>query len=207
VEHFAAIRVSEPEPHAVKHPASAPSRSGLVHAAAAAIIALTIAPVAAAPADPAGEWLVEKGHARIRIVNCDNALWGVVAWERRHDTDRNNPDPRLRSRPTLGMPVLLGMKPVERNRWEGQIYNAQDGRTYQANISLRNPNVLQVRGCVLGFLCGGEDWSRVDPQNNAAPAHAPRTTTGSGREAAQPPATPTRTPPAPEAICASIGAK
>jgi uncharacterized protein (DUF2147 family) len=175
-----------------------------VHAAAAAIIALTIAPVAAAPADPTGEWLVEKGLARIRIVNCDNALWGVVAWERRPDTDRNNPDPRLRSRPTLGMPVLLGIKPAERNRWEGRIYNAQDGRTYQANISLRNPNVLEVRGCVLGFLCGGEDWSRVDPQSSAAPAHAPRATTGSGRQtqAAAP-----RTPPAPEAICASIGAK
>jgi uncharacterized protein (DUF2147 family) len=191
----------------VKHqPANAPSRSGFAHAAAAAIIALTIAPAAAAaPADPTGEWLVEKGLARIRIVNCDNTLWGVVAWQRRPDTDRNNPDPRLRSRPTLGMPVLLGMKPVERNRWEGQIYNAQDGRTYQANISLRNPNVLQVRGCVLGFLCGGEDWRRADPQNNAAPAHAPQTTTGSGRQATQQPAT--RTPPAPEEICASVGTK
>jgi uncharacterized protein (DUF2147 family) len=206
VELFAAIRVSEPEPYPVKHhPVSATSRNGLVHTAAAALIALTIAPTTAAPTDPTGEWLVEKGIARIRIVNCDNALWGVVAWQRRPDTDRNNPDPRLRSRPTLGMPVLLGMKPVERNRWEGQIYNSQDGRTYQANISLRNPNVLQVRGCVLGFLCGGEDWRRVDAENSAAAVDTPRGTTGSGRQAAQPP--PARTPPAPEAICASVGAK
>jgi uncharacterized protein (DUF2147 family) len=182
------------------HLASTLSRSGLVHTAAAAIIALTIAPAAAAPADPTGDWLVEKGVARIRIVNCDNALWGVVAWQRHPDTDRNNPDPRLRNRPTLGMPVLLGMRPVERNRWEGRIYNAQDGRTYQANISLRNPSVLQVRGCVLGFLCGGEDWRRVDSENGAA--GAPRATTGSGRQAPQPQA-----PPAAEAICASVGAK
>jgi uncharacterized protein (DUF2147 family) len=173
--------------------------------AAFAIIVLTLAPAAAAPADPTGEWLVEKGLARIRIVNCDNTLWGVVAWQRRADTDRNNPDPRLRSRPTLGMPVLLGMKAVERNRWEGRIYNSQDGRTYQANISLRNPNVLQVRGCVLGFMCGGEDWRRVDPQNTAPPAQTPRATTGSGREATQQPAA--QTPPAPEEICASVGAK
>jgi uncharacterized protein (DUF2147 family) len=112
--------------------------------------------------DPAGEWLVAKQVARIRIVDCDGQLWGVVAWEATPGIDRKNPDPNLRTRPTLGMPILLGMKPSQDNRWEGEIYNSEDGHTYSANISLADPNTLRVQGCFLGFLCGGENWSRAD---------------------------------------------
>ncbi len=112
--------------------------------------------------DPTGEWLVAKQVARIRIVDCDGELWGVVAWEATPGIDRKNPDPNLRTRPTLGMPILLGMKPGQDNRWEGEIYNSEDGHTYSANISLADPNTLRVQGCFLGFLCGGENWSRAD---------------------------------------------
>jgi uncharacterized protein (DUF2147 family) len=112
-------------------------------------------------ADPTGVWMVQKGYAKIRIENCGNSLWGAVAWEQKPGIDDKNPDPNKRSRPTLGMPVLLDMKPVEQNKWSGQIYNSEDGQTYSSNISLASPDVLQVQGCVLGFLCGGEDWTRV----------------------------------------------
>ena len=44
---------------------------------------------------------------RIKIADCDGRLWGVVAWEAKPGTDVKNPDPNLRSRPTLGMPILL----------------------------------------------------------------------------------------------------
>jgi len=112
--------------------------------------------------DPIGEWLVAKQVARIRIVDCDGRLWGVVSWEATPGVDRKNPDPNLRTRPTLGMPILLGMAPSQENKWEGEIYNSEDGHTYSANISLTDPNTLRVQGCFLGFLCGGENWSRVE---------------------------------------------
>lgn len=138
-----------------------------LRAACAAIAALVVSVGAAgADPDPTGEWLVSKGYARIRVVNCQDQLWGIVAWEQKAGIDRNNPDPGKRSRPTLGMPVLQAMKPTEPNRWEGEIYNSEDGRTYSSNISLASPDVLQVRGCVLGFLCGGEDWTRVKPDEH-----------------------------------------
>jgi len=112
--------------------------------------------------DPTGEWMVEKGYATIRIVDCNGQFWGVVASEQNPGgVDKNNPDPRLRSRPTLGMPVLMGMKPSNQNEWSGEIYNSQDGRTYSASISLLGQDRLKVQGCVLGFLCGGENWTRV----------------------------------------------
>jgi uncharacterized protein (DUF2147 family) len=116
-----------------------------------------------AAASPVGEWLVEDGDARIRIQECGSNLCGVVtAAKNAQDTDRKNPNPELRHRSILGMPVLLDMKPSKGNRWEGQIYNAKDGQTYTANISLNDPQRLRVEGCVFGFLCGGQNWTRVN---------------------------------------------
>ena len=121
-----------------------------------------------AASDPTGEWLVAERVARIQIVNCDGKYWGVVSWEMQPGTDSHNPDAALKARPTLGMPVLLGMTQSKPNQWDGQIYNSKDGHTYSANISLLDPNTLKVQGCFLGFLCGGENWSRVQPEPVAA---------------------------------------
>lgn len=138
--------------------------------ALAALMAVAASAAHAAPvSDPTGEWTVEKGYATIRIVDCNGQIWGVVASEQTPGTDKNNPDPRLRNRPTLGMPVLIGMKPTKPNVWSGDIYNSQDGRTYSASISLLSPDVLKVQGCVLGFLCGGENWARVVPTPTQRP--------------------------------------
>ena len=132
---------------------------------------ITAQPARVYSPDPTGEWLVAKQIARIKIVDCDGRLWGVVAWESEPGTDGKNPDPNLRGRPTLGMPILLGMQPSSKpNRWEGEIYNSQDGHTYSANISLVDPGTLRVQGCFLGFLCGGENWTRVEPQDTQAVA-------------------------------------
>jgi uncharacterized protein (DUF2147 family) len=115
--------------------------------------------------DPTGEWMTEKRYATIRIADCDGHLWGVVASETTPSLDFRNPDPKLRQRTTLGLPVLLSMTRTKPNKWEGKIYNSQDGHTYSASISLANANMLRVEGCFLGFLCGGEDWTRVEPMD------------------------------------------
>ncbi len=139
-----------------------------------AISMLLVAGVLAAPGQPTGpptptgEWQIAKGYAHVRIVNCGGRLWGIVSWEARPGgSDSNNPDPNLRNRPTLGMPILLSMVQTRANRWEGQIYNSQDGHTYSADISLANPGTLRVEGCFLAILCGGENWLRVQPPANA----------------------------------------
>jgi uncharacterized protein (DUF2147 family) len=138
----------------------------------ASIAVIALAGIAAA-ADPTGEWLVANSEAKIRIDNCNGALWGVVAWEKDPgSTDSHNPNPAERSRPTLGIHVLIAMRPTKPNVWEGQIYNAENGKTYDSRLSLTSPDVLRVEGCVLGFLCGGENWTRVP---ELPPAAASRT--------------------------------
>lgn len=187
-------------------------RRGLCAALFACLLAGSSAlaqPAGNSPSDFTGEWLVAKEIARIRIVNCDDRLWGVVSWEARPGTDTKNPDQRLRNRPTLGMPILLGMMRTKPNQWDGQIYNSEDGRTYSANISLADPNTLKVQGCVLGFLCGGENWSRFaateanNPQSTPSPAGSkslPKRQTGKDRPP-QSGATPTNQPESDSDVC------
>lgn len=150
-----------------------PFTSRRLYAACAALFiagGAAAAPTMSAPADPTGEWRVAKGVATIRVVDCNRQYWGVVAWEQYPGIDRKNPDPAKRSRPTLGMPILLGMKQTGYTEWSGEIYNSEDGHTYSAKITLPNPDTLQVQGCVLGFLCGGEKWSRVNPESTTGEA-------------------------------------
>ena len=127
---------------------------------------------ASAAPSPVGQWTVANGQASIRVVDCGGRYWGFVASEQKPGgTDKNNPNPAMRRRPTLGMPILLGLTPGNQPAtWSGQIYNSQDGRTYSGQIRLTGHDTLHVEGCVLGFLCGGEDWRRA----SAGPA-----TTGS----------------------------
>jgi uncharacterized protein (DUF2147 family) len=135
------------------------------------ITIVMLAPVGAAadpPVDPTGEWLVAKRVARIKIVPCEGKFWGFLSWETEPGTDSNNPDPAKRTRPTLGLPILLGMVPSKPNEWSGEIYNAQDGRKYSSSIKLLNPDLLKVEGCVLGVLCGGENWTRAGPPTTAS---------------------------------------
>jgi uncharacterized protein (DUF2147 family) len=127
-------------------------------------LTLTASAISALPAcaDPTGVWRVEDGRAHIRTAICDNELWGVVSWAQSPGNDAHNPDPALRNRPMLGVPIIVGMKKVEPNRWEGSIYNPQNGKTYQGVVTQTKPDELEVEGCVLsGWLCSGQDWTRV----------------------------------------------
>lgn len=148
---------------------------------------LAVTAGAALAADPNGDWLVEDGVAHIRIVDCSTSKWGVVAWEKNPGgVDKENPDASKRTRPTLGMPTLLNMKKKKgAEEWEGSVYNAQDGKTYSSSIRLLSADKLEIKGCVLGFLCGGQTWTRVvEP---APPPGAPRPVSAGQKAANQAP--------------------
>src|SRR6476661_2671446 len=133
---------------------------------------LTAGPALAA--DPTGDWRVADGVANIRVAQCNGNMWGVVAWEKTPGgRDKNNPDVSKQSRPTLGMPILIDMKKKAGvDQWEGQVYNAKDGQLYSSTIKPVGTDQLEIQGCVLGFLCGGETWTRVGPPIPSSPANS-----------------------------------
>ena len=146
--------------------------------------------------DPTGDWRVADGVANIRVAQCNGSMWGAVSWEKvTGGRDKNNPDVSKQNRPTLGMPILIDMKKKSgADQWEGQVYNAKDGQFYSSTIKPVGSDQLEIQGCVLGFLCGGETWTRVagpipsspansmakgTPKTPGAPPKTASTTTGS----------------------------
>src|ERR1700761_3214679 len=145
-------------------------------------------------ADPTGDWRVADGVANVRVAQCNGNMWGVVSWEKEPGgRDNNNPDATKRNRPTLGMPILIDMKKnAGTESWEGSVYNAKDGQTYSASITPADADHMEIKGCVMGFLCGGEPWTRVAPPIPSSPANS----MAKGAKAGAPKAA-TATPPAP----------
>jgi uncharacterized protein (DUF2147 family) len=163
----------------------------------AIFLATGLAPAMAV--DPTGDWRVADGVANIGVAECNGSMWGAVAWEKiPGGHDKNNPDVSKQNRPTLGMPILIDMKKKPGvDAWEGQVYNAKDGQFYSSTIKPLGPDQLEIQGCVLGFLCGGETWTRVAGPIPSSPANsmakgAPKTTGAAPRTAA--PTTPAAAP-------------
>lgn len=160
-------------------------------------------------ADPTGDWRVADGVANIRVAQCNGSMWGAVSWEKQPGgRDQNNPDVSKKNRPTLGMATLINMKKTAgAEQWEGQVYNAKDGQMYSATITPVGTDQLEIKGCVLGFLCGGETWTRIGPPiplstANAMAKGAPRTT-GAASKAAPATVAPAPTTGAPKSAAAA----
>jgi uncharacterized protein (DUF2147 family) len=133
--------------------------------------------------DPTGDWRVADGVANIRVAQCNGSMWGAVSWEQSPGgRDTHNPDVSKQNRPTLAMPILIDMKKKPGvDTWEGQVYNAKDGQFYSSTIKPVSADQMEIQGCVLGFLCGGETWTRVAGPIPSSPANsmakgAPKTT-------------------------------
>ena len=116
-----------------------------------------------------GEWLVADKNARIVIHACGHQLRGHISWERVHGLDDQNPDLAKRNRPTLGLPIFIGIVSTGRDSWAGKIYNSDNGKTYAAKVKLLSSNSLRVEGCVLNFLCSGETWIKVNERASDCP--------------------------------------
>ena len=127
-----------------------------------------------------GTWLTASGRAQVRIEPCPDPKSGaicgtivgliepkgpdgtVVAPEAA--IDWRNTDPALRGRKVLGMPLIWGFKKTsDPNAFEdGQIYNGENGKVYNANVSLQPDGKLRLRGYVGTPMLGETQlWTRV----------------------------------------------
>jgi uncharacterized protein (DUF2147 family) len=123
----------------------------------------------ATAADAFGTWLTGDKEGQVRIVNCGGALCGNLVWLKepndpatgRPKTDKHNADASKQSRPLLGVPVVLAMKPSGPGQWSGEVYNAEDGKTYSGSFTLTGADTADLKGCVLSILCKSQTWTRV----------------------------------------------
>jgi uncharacterized protein (DUF2147 family) len=133
-----------------------------------AAILLAAPSVRAQDGEPTGIWQTQAGDARVRVSKCAGGICGVIVGLRepidpatgKPQVDDKNPNPALKKRPIIGLPLFSGMHPAGPGKWSGTIYNADDGSSYASNVSILGPASMRVEGCV-GALCGGETWTRV----------------------------------------------
>ncbi len=143
--------------------------------AAVVLAAIGLALMAQAPAhaaDPFGTWLTGDKKGKVRIVNCGGALCGTLVWveepmdpdTKKPKTDKNNADASKQSRPLVGIPIVLNMKPSgDGNKWDGEVYNAEDGKTYSGSFLLTGANSAQLKGCIMGgILCKAQTWTKTN---------------------------------------------
>jgi uncharacterized protein (DUF2147 family) len=138
-------------------------------------VALSLTALLAAPSvkaqtagEPSGIWLTQAGDAKVKVSKCSGGICGVIVWLKdpinpttgKPEVDDKNANPVLAKRPMIGLPLFSGMRPSGPNKWSGQIYNADDGNTYESHVSVTGADTLKVEGCV-GMICGGETWTRA----------------------------------------------
>lgn len=119
--------------------------------------------------DPAGIWLTQAGDAKIRVSRCGTGLCGTIVWLKvpvdpatgKPQVDDKNANPSLAKRPIIGINIFNGMKSVANNKWSGTVYNADNGKSYSSDVTVAGPRKLEVRGCVMSILCGGETWTKI----------------------------------------------
>ena len=128
-----------------------------------------------------GTWLTASGIAQVRIGPCPDPANGPIcglvvglinpkgpdgnAVAADMATDYRNADPALRTRKVIDMPLIWGFKKTsDPNAFEdGHVYNGENGKTYNANISLQPDGKLRLRGYVGTPLLGETQlWTRVN---------------------------------------------
>jgi len=81
--------------------------------------------------------------------------------------DRENPDPKLRSHPVLGLVILKGFRFVPGRKWPwigGTVYDPENGKTYRGRMRVEKDGRLRMRGYVGIPLFGRSTWwTRTPP--------------------------------------------
>ncbi|WP_374470280.1 DUF2147 domain-containing protein [Phenylobacterium sp.] len=136
-----------------------------------ALAALMLSAAPALAADPVeGDWLSEGGRAKVRLAPCgaERLCGTILSLKEPNDPetgspqkDKNNPDPKLRARPVVGLQFLRDFKRAEPGRWTGgKIYDPESGKTYDSKLKLNPNGTLKLDGCVL-MICRGQTWRRA----------------------------------------------
>lgn len=133
-----------------------------------------------------GRWLTEKGEAVFEIGKTGEKYVGKIVWlqEPTYDDDdkeagkpvrdREHPDPEKRNQPIVGSCPLNGFEYTADNTWsKGTIYNADNGKTYKATLSLTEDGQLKVHGYIgISLIGGSTHWTRCEklPEGRAKEA-------------------------------------
>ncbi|MFK7839937.1 MAG: DUF2147 domain-containing protein [Bdellovibrionales bacterium] len=134
------------------------------------MICLTSPSFALPPKEPTeGYWLTENERSVIKIYQCQDGLCGNVYWiiDGGMQTDSKNPDVSKRDQAICGLRILWGFDSDGHGKWSGgNIYKADDGDLYSANLELLEDGTLKVRGYLgVSWLGKTQIWTRANSKD------------------------------------------
>jgi uncharacterized protein (DUF2147 family) len=115
--------------------------------------------------DPAGLWLSETGKSRYRVTHCASGICVKLVWiiEGPQVIDEMNPDPAKRHRRVMGIDIASDFRPDGTDRWNGNLYNFKNGKTYDGRAEMDRADRLRLAGCVLGgIICLTQTLTRLE---------------------------------------------
>lgn len=98
-----------------------------------------------------GFWINEDENVKVEIYKSEELYYGKIVWVKEHNedmpqTDENNPDPKKKNNPVIGLQVITGLKynPEKNFFQDGKIYTPQNGREANLKIRFTDPNTLEL---------------------------------------------------------------
>ncbi len=118
---------------------------------ALALAALAPQAAIASTPSPAGNWLRANGTVRVAVTQCGTNFCAVNTWVK-------NP----LGKEKIGDKLVLTVKPVSNNAYQGRVYDERRHLTYRMTITFQG-NTMKTSGCVLfGIICKSTSWSRIN---------------------------------------------
>jgi uncharacterized protein (DUF2147 family) len=127
--------------------------------------------------DILGSWITEGGDCRVEIIKKDQLYFGRIAaltnpvyhpgevkgMDGKPRLDLVNPDESLRSRPIIGLELLRDFR-FDGEKWVGgDIYDPENGKSYNCKMTVDGDGNLRVRGYVGVSLLGRTTvWARPE---------------------------------------------
>jgi uncharacterized protein (DUF2147 family) len=124
---------------------------------------LLIAAVPGSAATPiTGHWMTAGKDSIVEISDCGQRLCGKVSKlinpkPGRPTVDANNPNPKLRTRPIVGLAILSDFIDSG-SEWDGTIYDPRSGKSYKSKVARNADGTLKVQGCI-AFFCQTQTWT------------------------------------------------
>ena len=131
--------------------------------AALLLLSFTVPTQAALPIT--GRWITKDTKALVEIAPCGKRMCGHIVRvlsgvKDAPTTDTRNPDHAQRSRPLVGLPVIINFE--ERgDKWQGKLYSPEDGLFVKGSLSRNADGTLAVHGCAFILICRDQTWHRA----------------------------------------------
>ncbi len=119
------------------------------------------------PDDIIGLWFNEEKTGKIQITKKEDQYVGTLNWVKiepgDNGLDDENPNPKLRTKPLVGLNILKNFTFEDGEYSDGTIYDPKNGKTYSCIMKLESMDRLYVRG-YMGFSIIGRTtyWTRVE---------------------------------------------